>query len=246
MPKSVTRIRPVLNQAAYLLVDEAQAVIAQNITHVLAQARSFGLACFLAHQTMSQLNQPGGVDLRELVMGCTSVKQIFSARDPWLQKYISDMSGRVRYATLSYQQDANDLRDGRFGLEYVIKNEEGVHAVDVSEAIGPGITPQDILDINRDNNMCMFTIERAEAFSRWTRFAPVYVDWPVNEREYDERQHHMTWPEGTAETITMQSPWPEATAETTVATKEPILAFEDYKKLTNKRLDDLKRDLDDD
>ena len=47
---------------AYLLADEAQAVIAQNIAQVLDLARSYGLAFLMAHQSMSQLNQAGGVE----------------------------------------------------------------------------------------------------------------------------------------------------------------------------------------
>jgi hypothetical protein len=42
-------------------------MIAKNIEDVLAQSRSRGMACILAHQAMSQLNSPGGVDLRELI-----------------------------------------------------------------------------------------------------------------------------------------------------------------------------------
>jgi TraM recognition site of TraD and TraG len=229
---------------AYLMVDEAQAVIAQNITHVLAQARSYGLACWLANQTMSQLNPDGGADLRELVMGCTSVKQVFSARDPWLQKYVSEMSGKVRYANLSYQQNANDLLEGLFGLQYVVKNEDGIPAVEVTDYIGPRLTTQDILDINRDPNMCMLAIERNEAFSCWNGFSPVYVDWPTSEREYDERDNHSDWPKATLETITLESPWPEGSSEVIVPTK-PTLAIEDYKKEATDRLDKLKRDLDD-
>lgn len=229
---------------AYLLVDEAQAVIAQNIAQVLAQARSFGMACFLAHQTMSQLNQPGGVDLRELFMGCTGTKQVFSARDPWLQKYVADMSGRVRYSNFSYQQDPSDLLSGLFGVEHTIPNEWGVKAVTATDVVGPGMTPQDILDVNRDNNMCMLMIERAEAFSRWSRFAPVYVDWPMHERAYEERQHHTPWPEEVAETITTHSPWPASSPETFVPPPTAAPTFEEFKKRNDKRLGEMKRGLD--
>jgi hypothetical protein len=194
---------------------------------------------------MSQLNQAGGIDLRELFMGCTGVKQVFSARDPWLQKYVADMSGRVRYANLSYQQNANDLLGGLFGIQHAVKNEAGIPAVEVSDVGGPGLTPQDILDVNRDNNMCMLMIERAEAFSRWIRFAPAFVDWPMQEHEYDDRQHNTPWPVETPETITTQSPWPANTRETIVPTRAPVETLEEYRKLTDQRLGDLKRDLDD-
>ena len=126
----------------------------------------------------------------------------FSARDSWLQKYVTEMSGRVRYANLSYQQDSRDLLNGLFGIGNAVKDEQGIPAVNVSEVNGPGLTPQDILDINRDNNMCMLMIERAEAFSRWIRFAPAYVDWPMHEQDYDDRQYRTPWPEATPTNIT--------------------------------------------
>ena len=62
-------------QRARVLVicDEAQLIIGQNISNVLAQARSHGVGCILAHQTLSQLNPPGGVDLRELVLNLSLI-----------------------------------------------------------------------------------------------------------------------------------------------------------------------------
>ena len=226
------------------LVDEAQAVIAQNIAQVLAQARSFGLACFLAHQTMSQLNQAGGPDLRELFMGCTGVKQVFSARDPWLQKYVADMSGRVRYANLSYQQNANDLLGGLFGIQHAVKNEASIPAVNISDVSGPGLTPQDILDVNRDNNMCMLMIERAEAFSRWIRFAPAFVDWPMHEIEYEMRSEGMPWPEDSPETITLTSPWPSTGPEVVVPKATVNISESEHAKQMVDRLRQIKQDLD--
>ncbi len=62
------------------ICDEAHTIIGQNIQSVLAQAREHGLACVLAHQTMSQLNPPGGVGLRELVSNCVCTKWIFTFR----------------------------------------------------------------------------------------------------------------------------------------------------------------------
>ena len=86
----------------YTIWDEAQIMIAKNIEYVLTQSRSAGIACILAHQAMSQLNPPGGVDLRDLVMQCTHIKQIFGARDPWLMDYISRTSGTTKYYRRGY------------------------------------------------------------------------------------------------------------------------------------------------
>ena len=83
------------------------------------------------------------------------------------------------------------------------------------------------------------------AGSRWIRFAPAFVDWPMHEQDYDDRQYHTPWPEGTPETVTTQSPWPANTPETMTPTRTPVATLEEYKKLTDKRLGELKRELDD-
>ncbi len=77
----------------YTVWDEAQVLITQNIEPLLIQARSAGMGCILSHQHLNQLNPPGGVDLRETVLGNTAVKQVFAANEPWLMEYIQKTSG---------------------------------------------------------------------------------------------------------------------------------------------------------
>ena len=110
----------------YCVCDEAQVIIGKNIETILAQARSHGLACILAHQSMSQLNPPGGVDVRELFMACTVIKQIFGARDPWLMQYISSTSGATKYFTQSYNVAAENLLAGAVGPQFASPSRDGV------------------------------------------------------------------------------------------------------------------------
>ena len=136
----------------YSVWDEAQVMIAKNIENVLAQARSHGLACILAHQSMSQLNPPGGVDLRELVMACTAVKQVFGVRDPWMLNYISNTSGTTKYFRRSYNVSAADAiagtagvhRDVRRPRRYVACQYRRIHrpAADIPGRIGRWPTPE--------------------------------------------------------------------------------------------------------
>lgn len=93
---------------AYCIIDEAQMIIANNIATVLAQARSHGLSMTLSHQTLSQLAPPGGPDMRELFMSCSSTKLFFSARDPWTQDYLSKLSGQTKYVDESVTYSARD------------------------------------------------------------------------------------------------------------------------------------------
>jgi hypothetical protein len=212
---------------AYCICDEAQLIIAKNIENVLAQARSHGLAFMLAHQSMSQLNPPGGTDLRELVMACTCIKQIFSARDPWMQKYLAEVSGRARYASISYNQYAAEVAKGFLGLAYV-EERLGAGGVAVSEAVGPRLTAQDIQDINRNDNLCILGVERMRGYTCLQGYSPIRVDWLISEEEYGDRQKRQLWPAKTDDTLLITSPWPEPNPETMVA--KPQRSDEDIAK----------------
>ena len=73
-----TGVRPKI----FTIWDEAQVLVTQNIEPFLTQARSLGMGCILAHQHLNQLNPPGGVDLREAVLGNTAIKQVFASERP--------------------------------------------------------------------------------------------------------------------------------------------------------------------
>ncbi len=200
-------------QRAYCICDEAQIVIAQNIANVLAQARSMGMACILAHQTMSQLNPPGGVDLRELVMNCTAIKQYFTARDPWTQAYLSDMSGRANYFSLGYDQYVSHLNAGHVGYVNGARDQDGFARARVQEYVGPRLTPQEIQDLSRRDNLCFYSVDHAAGLSRHNGFFPVWVDWPMTAAEYRRRQT-LPWPEATDATIVVTPDWPDFGPET--------------------------------
>jgi hypothetical protein len=207
----------------YTLVDEAQVIVAKNVENMLAQVRSHGIACLMAHQSMSQLNQPGGIDLRELFMNCTSVKQIFGVRDPWLIRYISEMSGQVKYYHRAYQQSPADLLSGRVGPQYAAIDEDGRRRVGVQEYFGPRLTPERIHDISRDPNLSILAVERAEGLSQFHGFFPVYNGWPISAPEFDRRVK-LPWPEMSDATVAMDSIWPEDGEGTVTPTSHPPIA----------------------
>ncbi len=217
--------------------EQAQALIGQNIQQVLAQARSHGLACFLAHQTMSQLNPPGGADLRELVLSCSSVKKVFSARDPWLQKYLAEMSGLVRYAQYDYQQKSSHRAQGRHGVKLALRDEDGVRAAQVREVVAPRLGPQDFLDLNHNDNLCLLSLERAEAFSRWHGFAPVYLEWPMPETEYCRRRDDLPWPVKDDQTIEVAPQWSAPDYGTLPPLRQP------NRQVNDERLRQMRREL---
>jgi hypothetical protein len=230
----------------YCICDEAQCLIAQNIANVLAQARSHGLAMILAHQSMSQLNPPGGLDLRELVLSCTSIKQFFTARDLWLQDYISQMSGQTRYYTASYDNEPDDFLAGNVGPGFAAGTWNRPPMINIRESIGPRLMPHDIQAVSRDENTCLFSVDRGRGFSHFHGFFPMYVDWPIDKVEYDRRLNEMPWPAGAEHTLEIMPPWPPATADTIVATSHPGLDPSPNNPTVPQKLRKLRQDLEKD
>lgn len=229
----------------YFVCDEAQMLIAQNIQVVLTQARSQGLACILSHQSMSQLNPPSGVDLRELFMGCTAIKQIHSARDPWLQRYISDMSGRVKYFSQSYDQDANDVLAGLVGPRHTHPEQDGTRRVSIQEYLGPRLTTDDINDYSREENVSIVGIEHGKGLSQFYGWTPVYTDWPLSFQQYQYHNECVPWPVRSDATIEIDSDWPQNDGHTIPAAKIEPLAYDDLVNQVDQTLWDMKRSLDD-
>ena len=208
----------------YLICDEAQTIIAQNIQNVLAQAREFGLACILAHQTMSQLNPPGGVDLRELVPNCTSVKLIYTARDKISKEYVSDLSGHVGYYKASWNQTIPDVAAGRVSPLYAAAQANQTALLGIQAEIAPRLTHEDIADISRNSNLSIVSIERNTGYSAFLGAFPIHTDWPLSEDEYNQRNLNMPWPSPTEATLELPPYWPGGGIETIVPTHHPPLA----------------------
>jgi len=190
-----------------LICDEAQLIIGQNIANVLAQARSHGVGCILAHQTMSQLNPPGGVDLRDLVLNCTAVKQFWAARDPNTREYISKISGEVTNYNASWSQLKRRVLGGEIGRRFAAGTTEEPLMINISEQIGPRLTSQDIENYGREANTSIMAIHRNQGYSCYDGAFPVVTPWPMAKSEYLRRSHEIPWPEKTDETIVVKPDW---------------------------------------
>ena len=198
------------------IIDEAQIVVAKNIQNILAQARDFGMACTLSLQTLSQLNPPGGTDLRELVLNCTAIKQFFSARDPATQEYLSKISGDVPYYKMGWTQFADRVASGDVGPHRAVHEPPEEPLVTLSDETGPRLTAEDISDISRHPNRSIVNIARACGYSTYRGTFPVHTDWTIPESEYIRRSE-MPWPDATDDTITIKPYWPEPAEQTTDA-----------------------------
>lgn len=214
--------------------DEAQIMIAKNIENVLAQARSCGLGCILSHQSMSQLNQPGGSDMRELVWTCSATKHLCAVRDPWLINYIANTSGTTKYYEQSYNLSARELLAGAIDPRYALTDRNGKRAVGVKEYVGPRLTPQDILDISQDPHLHLMWLARREGLSAYQGWFPVRVDWPISSAEHKQLEQ-MPWPARDEKTTEMKLAWPEKEIGMITVKSEPA-DFDEQQAVVSKRL----------
>jgi len=198
----------------FVICDEAQHIIGQNISNVLAQARSHGVGCILAHQTLSQLNPPGGVDLRDLVLNCTAIKQFWAARDPLTREYISKISGEVTHYNASWPQLKRRVLGGEIGRRFAAGTTEEPLMINISEQVGPRLTSQDIENYGRQTNTSIMAIHRNQGYSCYDGAFPVVTPWTMSQAEYNRRSHDIPWPEALAETIVVSPDWNPDRTET--------------------------------
>jgi len=212
----------------YVVVDEAQNFIAKNVSAALEQARSLGVSFTLAHQTRSQLNPPGGVDLREVVDSCTAVKLYFGARDAATRKHLADISGEVGYASTSWQQFTSDVRAGNIGLPHALKVEPDEPVATVSEQVGPRLADDDIQLINHSSNLAAIAIERYEGLTQFRGAFPIHIDY-ITSKDSHQLRDEKPWPESDERTIVTQSHW---TGEKTTSSPTPDgISVEDLEKI---------------
>lgn len=223
-----------------IIVDEAQHVIAKNVSGVLEQSRSYGVALALCHQTRGQLKPPGGVDLREVVDNNTCVKLFFSARDPDSIKHLGTISGEVGYYRTGWQQFVHRVVEGDVGMHRAVHYGSDPAITNVSVERGPRLTPNDIMEVNHDANQCIMVIERDAGLSRFRGAFPVHIDFPISPEDYQQRNEATPWPSAPGETIDIGSFWPSATNETVVVpaigAPFPSLTPEDLEAIAQKLL----------
>ncbi|MHB0958740.1 MAG: type IV secretory system conjugative DNA transfer family protein [Pirellulaceae bacterium] len=192
----------------YTIWDEAQIMISKNIEYVLTQSRSHGMSCLLAHQAMGQLNPPGGIDLRDLVIQCTMFKLIFGARDPWFLDHIVRTSGSTKYYGQGYDVAAADALKGRVGLAATCRDRDGEQRVRIQEYIGPRLTYQDVLDVSTHPNLSLCSVGIPTPLCPFRGWFPMHTQWPVH---MSTQQHYerYPWPKKTPATIETQPLWKE-------------------------------------
>ena len=208
----------------YVVIDEAQNVMAANIVALVEQARSYGVALIFCHQNRDQLDMPGGDDLRQLVDESTCVKQIFSARTPEARKHIASISGEVGYYSASWQQFVFRVQQGEVTMNRALATPPNAAITDISVQAGPRMTPNEIEDVSLAKNGCIFSCNRSEGTAQFRGAFPIHIDFPIDKDDFDTR-NEMSWPTKEGETEVSKAFWPTGVAEETVR-KKPLKSLD--------------------
>ena len=206
--------------AAHVFADEAQCLISKNVEVVLEQARSLGVSCVLAHQNLSQLDLPGGPDLRQLVQANTAVKRYHSARDPETQKYLAAVSGRTPYYDLTWDQYKGRVQEGKINPRYAF-GKVNAQTVSVQQTLGDRLEAQDIADMNRHIEQSALVVERNEGLTQLNGALVIESCFPYDMATYKRRE---------------QAPWPSRPGETLVASS-PACGPQPYPEFDDEELD---------
>ena len=202
-----------------VIVDEAQHIVASNITNAVELARTLGIYFVFSHQERSQLKVDSGTDLRAVFDVCTQVKLYFDAEGETI-KHIRDISGEVGYIDNSWQQFASDVIDGSAALSYAVGKDGEPALTDVTMRVGPRLTLNEIQDASASTNTCILAVKRRIGLAQYRGAFPIHIDYPISEAEFAENQR-LRWPPKSDETIESLPLWPKIEDETVVRDETP-------------------------
>ena len=166
----------------YVIVDEAQMVVAENLRMLLEMARSFGVYFILAHQDKSQL-KTADFDLTSTVESCTTFRLAFEASSTAAMKDMVESSGEVREHFLSWAQPVHPSLDennsGAFALDRAYPTHDSLPPLaSVTERERSRLTRNEILAISAHP---LRAFVRSRSDSGLTQYAG---QWTAIECEY--------------------------------------------------------------
>ena len=160
----------------YLVIDEFQMLVSEDISVVLEQARSMGIYVILSNQSPSQLKKVGA-DVLSSIEANTAFQQIFSIHDPDYRKVLGALSGETVYVftSTSYRDDGGESMSFR-------------------QDIGPEFRTNDFMRMSARNDECWVHIKQNYGYSQFDgRPFLIYPDYHIDQAEY-RRREAQPWP----------------------------------------------------
>jgi len=211
LPSAVVhRHRGVKTRRVYVVVDEFQQIVSENLEILLRQARSMGIAAILANQTLADL-KTAGVDIIPAIQANTRFKQVFAATDLYQQDALIKASGEIMHHMYSTRESASDI------------------SVTTSEQIGPRFRRNDIIRLTDREKYSIVQISRGSGYTRFEGFSfPLRSDYHITAGQHKKRSE-TPWPAQQPGTMSPPLPTghePPPAAPPRTPQNNPVIAVE--------------------
>ena len=185
--QSAALLRSGRRAPVYVFIDEFQRLASPNLEVILQQGRSMDVGLILSHQSMSDLDLGGGVDVRATVANNTAVKQTFSVGDVAEARELSEGSGGQVFLGRSWQS-RSDARGESVGTSW-------------NETAAPRLSINDLMMMGDRPGRSLFQLRRGAGYAQYGGF-PVLIDscHVITEAEF-RRRKAAPWPGPSDETI---------------------------------------------
>ena len=185
--QSAAQLRSGRRVPVYVFIDEFQRLASPNLEVILQQGRSMDVGLILSHQSMSDLDLGGGVDVRATVANNTAIKQTFSVGDVAEARELSEGSGGQVFLGRSWQS-RSDARGDSVGTSW-------------NETAAPRLSINDLMMMGDRPGRSLFQLRRGAGYAQYGGF-PVLIDscHVITEAEF-RRRKAAPWPELSDETI---------------------------------------------
>jgi len=176
----------------FLVVDEFQRAVSNNLELFLQTARSMNIGVILANQALSDLKKPG-VDLVSTVRTNTRYRQLFAVGEMQDLQEVIFSSGETLMHSRSWNQM---LGMTFFGMGGAVKSQT------TSEVVSPRLRVNDLLLASDHPRQSICHVRRGEGFAQYGGM-PFVVEsaYHISALEYENRKR-ASWPPQTEETFT--------------------------------------------
>ena len=172
----------------FLVIDEFQRIVANNLELFLQQARSMNIGVVLANQTLGDL-KAAGVDLIPTIRANTRFRQIFAASDLAEQEEIVRTSGETTVYSRSFSR-------------YLGSTLGAAGTSSLSETVTPRLRLNDVLLATDHPQQSIVSIRRGQGYAQFGGLPFVMTSsHHITQEEY-ERRKRAPWPDRPGETIT--------------------------------------------
>ncbi len=167
---------PGTGNRVYTFIDEFQRIQSADLDIFLQQARSYGISCLLAHQSISDLKN-NDFDISDIVEENTNVKIDFTGVSLEHKRYLVESSDEVLEQRMSYST-----------------SDDGKSSTSTQFVPAPRYTGNEVTDVSADPLCCFLKVVQPDGYSQFGGYTiPVDLMYPISKAEY-ERRMTTPWP----------------------------------------------------